>query len=144
MDNVRFYKLDMETSELVYKSQRKLIEPKFCYNNVFLVVSNSLMKFQQGEWKVAYGYAKSVGNVFCRHCFILDTQSELIIDPTVIASGTGSKEKDYYIMKVFDSIGEYANAIKSDGNLPALDNYLMEREIEAQRLAREYGYLFIG
>lgn len=105
---------------------------------------SSISKFNDGEWKVAYGYVKSVSSVYCRHCFVLDTESNLIIDPTTIAAGTSNNEKEYFIMKLFDTTEEYLSAIESDGNLPALDNFLMEQEIDAQKQAFEHGYLFIG
>lgn len=144
MDDMVFYKIDLEVSKTVYEKLKKLIEPKFCYNNVFYVMSHFLSKFNDGEWKVAYGYVKSVSSVYCRHCFILDTESNLIIDPTTIATGTSNNEKEYFIMKLFDTTEEYLSAIESDGNLPALDNFLMEQEIDAQKQAFEHGYLFIG
>lgn len=144
MGDMVFYKIDFETSKTVYEKLKKLIEPKFCYNNVFYVVSHFLSKFNDGEWKVAYGYVKSVSSVYCRHCFVLDTESNLIIDPTTIAAGTSNNEKEYFIMKLFDTAEEYLSAIESDGNLPALDNFLMEQEIDAQKQAFEHGYLFIG
>lgn len=144
MENINFYTLDLETSKAVFKKLNKLIEPKFCYNNVFLVVTNFLNEFRNGRWKVAYGYVQSIDRVFCRHSFVLDTESGLIIDPTTIASKTDSDGKQYYIMKTFDTVEEYTSAIESDGNLPALDNFLMEQELEAQKLAFENGYLFIG
>ena len=74
----------------------------------------------------------------------MSVDNNLIIDPTTVASGTSNNEKEYFIMKLFDSTEEYLGAIESDGNLPALDNYLMEQEIEAQKQAFEHGYLFIG
>lgn len=34
MGDMVFYKIDLETSKTVYEKLKKLIEPKFCYNNV--------------------------------------------------------------------------------------------------------------
>ena len=140
---MKFYSIDSESSSMVYNALKRLIEPKFCYNNVFFVVSNFHSNFMDGKWKVAYGYVSSVQNVFCRHCFVFDTTSELIIDPTASATGNPIDEKKYYIMRVFDTLDSYLEAIDDEHNLPALENYLRQDDIKACRLAHENGLLFI-
>ena len=139
------YKLDTKTSKSVYKSVKREMEPKMCYNNVFKTVSKYLDFFNDGRWKVAYGYMRTLPTVFCRHCFILDTRSNLVIDPTIFASGTDdTTERDYYIFKVFDELEDYITAIDESDRLPALDYYLSKEDNEAQLVGFENGLIFIG
>lgn len=88
---MRMHRLDLETSRKVYQKLRKRIEPKLCYNNVFNMVSAYQGEFMDGRWKVSYGYVRTLPNVYCRHCFVLDTESELIIDPTCFRPGARRK-----------------------------------------------------
>lgn len=141
---MRMHRLDLETSRKVYQKLRKRIEPKLCYNNVFNMVSAYQGEFMDGRWKVSYGYVRTLPNVYCRHCFVLDTESELIIDPTVLSTGNPTEERDYYIMRAFDSLGDYISAIDKEHNLPALEHYLKDEDINACKLAFENGVLFIG
>lgn len=141
---MKMHRLDLETSRKVYQKLSKRIEPKLCYNNVFNMVSAYQGEFMDGRWKVSYGYVRTLPNVYCRHCFVLDTESGLIIDPTVLSTGNPTEERDYYIMKAFDSFGEYISAIGKEHNLPALEHYLKNEDINACKLAFENGLLFIG
>lgn len=136
--------LDLEMSREVYHKLRRRIEPKLCYNNVFNMVSEYPSKFIDGKWKVSYGYVRTLPNVYCRHCFVLDEQSKLIIDPTVFSTGNSTEERDYYIMKAFDSLGDYLLAINKEHNLPALEHYLKDEDLNACKFAFENGLLFIG
>ena len=55
MSDMVFYKLDLETSKKVYEKLKKLIEPKFCYNNVFYVMSHFISKFRDKNGKSHMG-----------------------------------------------------------------------------------------
>lgn len=138
------YKLDAKTSESVYRSVKREMEPKMCYNNVFKTVSKYFDYFNDGRWKVAYGYMRTLPTVFCRHCFILDAESNLVIDPTIFASGMDTSEREYYIFKVFDTLEDYTNALDEADRLPALDYYLCKEDNEAQLFGFENGLIFIG
>lgn len=141
---IKLYNLDVGKSISVFKKLKRLIEPKFCYNNVFHVVSNFQSQFMDGKWKVAYGYVRTLPEVFCRHCFILDTESGLIIDPTAPATGNPLEDKTYFIMKAFDSLDDYISAIDEENNLPALENVLRDEDMAACKMAFENGLIFIG
>lgn len=62
----------------------------------------------------------------------------------MLSTGSPTEERDYYIMRAFDSLGDYISAIDKEHNLPALEHYLKDEDINACKLAFENGLLFIG
>lgn len=137
-----FLSLDRGNSEAVYKKLKKIIEPKLCYNNVFLVISHYQEKFFTGRWKVAYGYVSSVQPVYCRHCFIIGEDGN-VIDPTIFASGNQTEERKYYVTKVFEKLEEYLSAVESEDNMPALERHLRKEDARAAEIALQNNMLFI-
>ena len=140
---MRKHKLNAELSREVYEHFKDCIEPKMCYNNVFLVFDMSNKTFREGKWKIAYGYVEVMAGLYCRHCFILD-ESGAVIDPTIFTHKEPPLEREYYTMFVFDDVDEYLTAIEENDLMPALDKYLREQDMEAQKWAREQGIFFIG
>lgn len=135
--------LNTELTRTVYKKYKRGIKAKECYTNVFFLLSKEFSRFQSGEWRVAYGFVSSIDCVFCRHCFILERDGN-VIDPTMFASDRETSERTYFVMKVFETVDEYISAIDAENGYPSLGRYLSQAELEAQTWGAENGYLFIG
>lgn len=137
------HQLNIEKSKEVYEHCKRHIKLKHCYNNVFECVTDYMSKFRNGEWKASYGYVSAMVAVYCRHCYILDENNN-VIDPTIFVQSEPNTEREYYTMFVFDDVDEYLNAIESEDYMPALDKYLKEHERNAVKWAAENGVMFIG
>ena len=136
------YALNFDLSRNLYEEHKEDIKSKNCYHNIFNVLIFYPENFRRGEWKIAYGYVKSVENIYCRHCFIFN--GEEVIDPTVFTTNRDNKNRTYYITKVFDSAGDYLEALEAEGDYPALQKHLRKEDKKAQEWARENGCIFIG
>ena len=136
------YSLNIEVSRNLYNKHKCKIEPKNCYINIFNISTLYPKTFHSGEWKIAYGYVSSIDNVYCRHCFILAGNE--VIDPTVFSTERNNESCRYYIIKVFNSIGEYLDALSEERNFPALVKYLKKEDDKAWEWAQQNGYIFIG
>ena len=139
---MRKHKLDMEKSKEVYDYFKHCIKVKECYNNVFNVFDLSNKTFRTGKWKIAYGYTEVMAGLYCRHCFILD-ENDNVIDPTLYAQKE-QHERAYIVMYVFDDVDDYLTAIEENDLMPALDKYLREQDKQAQDWAQENGVIFVG
>lgn len=137
------YFLDYDKSKEIYESCKQDIKFKQCYNNVFNVVTNYISKFRNGEWQVAYGYVETMAGIYCRHCFIIDENNK-VIDHTIHTNTDPNYRRTYLLLKAFDDVNEYLNAIESDNYMPALDNYLKEETKQAYRTAENNGYVLIN
>lgn len=140
---MRKAKLDIDKSKEVYEYFKDCIKVKECYNNVFNVFDLSNKTFREGKWKIAYGYVEVMAGLYCRHCFILD-ENDNVIDPTLYTQTELPLSREYYVMAVFDDVDEYLNAIESNDLMPALDKYFREQDRHAQQWARENGIIFVG
>lgn len=137
------YELNIEQSKRVYEDCKPYIEFKMCYNNVFNVVTDFNSKFRSGEWKVAYGYVEAMAGVYCRHCFIID-ENDKVIDPTICTNTDPNYHRTYLLLKAFDDVDEYLNAIKNDNYMPALYGYLKNETKQAFEWANEKGYILVS
>ena len=135
--------LNTELSETVYKKYKRHIKAKECYTNIFFVLSKEFSKFESGEWRIAYGFVSSIDSVYCRHCFILERDGQ-VIDPTMFASDRDTSNRTYFVMKVFDKVKDYISAIDEENGYPSLAKYLWCVESKAQAWGLKNGYLFIG
>lgn len=136
-------RLDVDMSREVYEYYKDNIKVKECYNNVYHVFEFNIEKFRNGKWKVAYGYMEVMAGLYCRHCFILDENGN-VIDPTVFTSSEPQLQREYYVMAVFDDVDEYLTAIENNDYMPALNKHLLARDIKAQMWARNNGVIFVG
>ena len=136
------YLLNKEESLKLYNKHQDKIEPKDCYINIFNILTIYPQNFHSGEWMIAYGYVSSIENVYCRHCFVL--AGDEIIDPTLFSTDRDNSSRTYYLFKVFDSVGEYLEALDSEKGYPALTKHLHKEDSEALKWAQQNGYLFIG
>lgn len=134
------YTLNYELSKTIYEKCRHLITPKECYNNIFHILTQYPIKFQSGEWKIAYGYVSSVQNIYCRHCFILS--DDKVIDPTLCVR-ENDKNNTYFAFKIFDNVNEYFSALDDEGNFPALMLNLQKEDKKAQQWAQENNIICI-
>ena len=138
-----FYEIDLQGSKQLYEEMKNILEPNMCYNNTFQIVDAKLENFTDGPWRVAYGYVEAAGGAFCRHCFVLDTTTGRVLDPTAFCGKSEVGLKKYCVTKVFDDVHEYFDAIADEHNLPALNRTLQKEDSEAAEAARENGYIFI-
>ena len=136
------YFLNVEESRSLFCENKDEIKPKNCYINIFNISALYPRKFLSGTWKIAYGYASSIDNVYCRHCFILSGNE--VIDPTAFSFNRNNEDRSYYLTKVFGSFDEYLDALSSEKNYPALSRYLENEDKEARIWAQQNGFLFIG
>lgn len=136
---------NVELSREVYNHCEGYIKPKHCYNNIFEVVTDYIEKFRsdKNKWKVCYGFTEVMLGLYCRHCFILDEHGE-VIDPTIFTHKEPPLEREYYTMYVFEDVDEYLTAIEENDLMPALDKYLREQDMKAQKWAIEQGIILIG
>lgn len=139
---MRKHKLDLEQSKAVYEHCKRHIKMKHCYNNVFEVVTDYMSQFRNGKWKVAYGYTEVMAGLYCRHCFVLD-ENENVIDPTIYVQSE-QRDKEYYVMSVFEDVDEYLAAIENENYMPALEKHLREQDKQAQMWAMENGIILVG
>lgn len=140
---MRKHTLNIEQSKVVYGDCKQHLQMKHCYNNIFEVVTDYMSNFRSGKWKVAYGYFEVMACIYCRHCFVLDENGE-VIDPTIFTKSNIPNSNEYYVMTVFDDVDEYLSAIEDNNFMPALDKYLREQDREAQKWANENGIVLIG
>ena len=137
------YIFDAEKSKEVFDISEKQIQVKQCYNNVFRVVTDNIHKFKSNQWRVAYGYTNILDNILCRHCFILDENNK-VIDVTVYAKSTLDLDRKYYVMKIFEDINTYFDAIEKDEFYPALEFYLRAENKKANEWAMQNGFILTG
>lgn len=144
MNNTK-YIFDYETSKAVYERNKKYVEQKMCYNNIFHVITNEMRHCKENNWKVAYGYISidDDNRLYARHCFLLDGNN--VIDPTIIVNHEGEEtHREYLVFKVFDTYKEYINAIEHEkGYYPALENTLRKQDLEFCKKGVENGLFFI-
>ena len=139
---MRKYKLDYDKSKEIYKSCKSHIKIKECYNNIFNVVTDYISNFRSNKWKVAYGYTEVMPLLYCRHCFIID-ENKNVIDPTICTNANPNINREYITIKIFDDIDEYFTAIERENYMPALDYYLKENAKTTQNKANKKGYILI-
>lgn len=140
---MRKYQLDIDKSREVYEYFKDEIKIKECYNNVFNIFTLCPRTFREGKWKIAYGYVEVMAGLFCRHCFIID-ENENVLDPTNFAHEEPQLNRIYYVIAMFNDTDEYLSAIEQDDLLPALEKYLRDKDKQAQLWARENGVIFAG
>ena len=112
------YLFNFSESKKLYENNKNIIEPKMCYNNIFAIVTKHIEKFTLREYRVAYGYVSSFGNLLARHCFIVD-KNETVIDPNVFTT-SNIKNREYYITKCFEMINSYIDAIESEKRMSGI------------------------
>lgn len=114
----------------LYNHNKKVVEPKYCYNNVFNVMNYDDEVFQKiinGEWKIAYCYFKVFDdkNVYVRHACFLDVLSNEMIDPTItlLLTFKSRQRLEYRFLHAFD-YEEYTEVMSANCKEPALFEYL--------------------
>ena len=155
---MKYYKLNKDKSLELYNKKNLLLERKQCYTNTFMVVAEYRKNFKLGLWKVAYGYMKIAKdmNLYCRHSFILDENNK-VIDVTLALlcdnklSDTSQNideeicmEDKYIVMKIFDDVEEYLNALEQNGRYVDLGTYLHKEDVKLQEWAMENNILLCG
>ena len=133
---MKIYYGSKNTSVDLYNRNKEVVEPKYCYNNVFNVMNYDDEVFQKiikGEWKIAYCYFKVFDdkNVYVRHACFLDVLSNEMIDPTITPLSTFKTRQrlEYRLLHAFD-YEEYTEVMSAHHNEPALFEYLsIENEL---------------
>ena len=144
---VKAYANKERSLELSQKN-RTFIEKKMCYNNVFNIFSRDAevrTKVSQGAWMVAYGYVQSLDDLFIRHAYFVDTQTNEVIDPT-LALLDMFKEKEeilYFHLQLFQS-EMYLSVLTENNAEPSLTRFLMKKDLKLQQQLMEEGVLCSG
>lgn len=138
-------KIDVKTSEALVKEFPGSFFPHLCYENVCDAVYHKVDFFKSGKWKVAYGYISAPSNRFIliRHCFILDVESNMAIDPTaaLLVQNTGAEYPgDYYIMYIFDSVEDYVQALIAENQCISLESFLQKYDEDFASWAKEHSF----
>lgn len=138
------YEIDEEKSRELYEKYKGLIDKKMCYNNIFSIVSHNNSAFREGSLRVAYGYAEIPHRFLVRHCFIVDKETNKVLDPTIFALDSPVSEGAYFAFRVFEDTDEYLDAIMKNNLLPELYRVLSHEEKKAEKWALANGYLPVG
>lgn len=104
------YPIDIKESRRIQSENSNLIKAKECYNNVWNIFSNTTLFMQNNQYMIAYGYV--IGkplDIYIRHCFIFDTITNKIIDPT-LANREYAETLKYKIIQIY-SQDEYLDAL---------------------------------
>lgn len=144
--------LDVKASKELYRKNRKLVEAKKCYENVYRLFSKFPRDFSDGTYKVVYGYMDNgIPNVLIRHAFLLNSSGR-IVDPTIIASKEKRKEMGldvnepwpkYYLMHVFPDLHTYINALVAEEKYALLDT-LSSQDKDMLHWAQESGHYLLS
>lgn len=117
----------------LYAVNKNVVEQKYCYNNVFNIMScddEVLTKIAKGEWKIAYCFFKVFDkqNIYVRHCCFLDALNNEMIDATatLLSSFKERQKPEYHLIHAFD-YKEYMNALNTYHREPALTKYLYDK-----------------
>lgn len=122
--------IDKKASLELYKKNREIVEPKYCYNNTFNLLSQDddvLTKVARNEWKIAYCFFRVFDkqNVYVRHACFYDVLRHVMIDATatLLSSFHDRHNIEYKVIKLMD-YHEYVDALKKWHLEPALTEYL--------------------
>lgn len=122
--------IDKKASLELFKKNKEIVEPKYCYNNTFNLLSQDddvLMKVARGEWKIAYCFFRVFDkqNVYVRHACFYDVERHVMVDATatLLSSFNERSNIEYKVIKLMD-YHEYVDALKKWHLEPALTEYL--------------------
>ena len=122
--------VDKKASLELYKKNREIVEPKYCYNNTFNLLSHDddvLTKVAKGDWKIAYCFFRVFDkqDVYVRHACFYDVKRHVMIDATatLLSSFHERSNIEYKVIKLMD-YHEYVDALKKWHLEPALTEYL--------------------
>jgi hypothetical protein len=139
---IREHELNSPISRVVYEDCKRWIEMKYCYHNVFNVITHGYgSKFHKNQWKIAYGYVTAVENLMARHCFIIDEYGD-VIDPTLINSKS-QKHREYVSFKIL-TFEEYMETLTKHDNQPSLFGAFRKEEKLANEWSRENNVVLFG
>lgn len=122
--------IDKTASLELFERNKSIVEPKYCYNNTFNLLSQDddvLMKVAKGEWKIAYCFFRVFDkqDVYVRHACFYDVKRHVMIDATatLLSSFHERSNIEYRIIKLMD-YHEYIDVLKKHHLEPALTEYL--------------------
>lgn len=132
--------IDKEASLELFEKNKKIVEPKYCYNNTFNLLSHDddvLMKVAKDKWKIAYCFFRVFDKqkVYVRHACFYDVERHVMIDATatLLSSFHERHNAEYKIIKLM-GYHEYIDALKKHHLEPALIDYL---DAETEQLRAE-------
>ena len=110
MKKFKKYKIDREASYNLYLKYKDIIKFKGCYDNVYNIVNQEVMLFNNdyADYKICYGAwsVDSNSNLYAKHCFFL--KGDTVIDPTYFT--ITESDKEYIVFKKY-SPKEYARLL---------------------------------
>ena len=122
--------IDKEASLELFEKNKEIVEPKYCYNNTFNLLSHDddvLTNVATGKWKIAYCFFRVFDkqDVYVRHACFYDVKRHVMIDATatLLSSFHERSNIEYKVIKLMD-YHEYVDALKKWHLEPALTEYL--------------------
>ena len=127
----KFY-LDKQESRKLLEQYDFLIAMKECYDNVYrLFLHNAI----PNHYNICYGFIKVQDNLYAKHCFLQDKNTDKIVDATILKASRKPEDVDYIIMKSFGK-EKYRDLLLEDG-FTDLDTTLRMETFEFMQKAME-------
>ena len=141
-------KMNYEESERIYKRNKKHVQQKECYSNVYHVIFNDsevYEKVERGEWHIGYGFMQiaTEKSFYVRHAFLINEHNE-IIDVTQFMLSNVFKESDYHVVYEVPSLKQYAEMLKKTDYFPSFDVLLLDYFIPYQNKMWNAGLVSLG
>ena len=121
---------------------------KGCYNNIFYTVTEdvkSQKEAREGRWNIAIGYFNDgTGNYYTRHAFIINNETQEVIDPTLPLQEYFDGRNLHYYPIVSLSLSEYLSTGQANDWYMDLTNVLTEKEEQLREWLFSQGYRCLG
>lgn len=140
---MRTHKFNEELSKAVYESCKDLVMLKDCYANIWRISSTYMRKLKSGKWKIAYGYMPCFGDLYARHCFMVNEYGEAV-DPTAILiqrNTQSERSKAEYMSFALLDYDEYLELVEENSYCLDLSRALSAEEDE---LREETTHILVG
>ena len=148
MANFKSLKVNHELSKEVSKRNLHNIEIKGCYNNVFYVVTEDMKSQREariGNWNIAIGYFNDGTTLYyTRHAFIINNETQEVIDPTLPLQEDFDGRNLYYYPIVSLSLRDYLLTGQENGWSMDLKDALAEKEEQLREWLFSQGYRCLG
>ncbi|MGL4741440.1 MAG: hypothetical protein ACRC41_11645 [Sarcina sp.] len=123
-------KLDYETSVNLSGFNKFENEENSSYNTLYNFIINNKSNFSKNRYKIAYGYVINKTYISFRHCFLIESLTKTVIDPSVKNYIVCDKEINKYKYEVFTefkNLEEYFFAIKFSKYIAKEEEKTLER-----------------
>lgn len=128
---IRYYK-DVAASGALAAAHKELIQPKDCYMNVWRLYCDARILTKKPDWRVAIGaVATNISGLYLKHAFFLNTESAMVIDPTIpLDHSEEMTQRGYYIAAELSS-RDYFDRIDKGKGYVDMQNRFFAKQIDA-------------